>query len=149
MEAACYDIAYATVRGVQSHVSEACRAAAPAQMGIYWGIIGFGIAIVILGAILRPNANRARVAATARPAASTARNWLVSLPSATKGSSRRGNSKHRSSDSSAANGALGASPPQALPAIGVLETPESRGGKAPLDGHFGDLSCESTADFLP
>jgi hypothetical protein len=52
-DAAGYDIAYAMTRGVQSHVAEACRAAAPAQTGIYWGIIGFGIAIVILGVVLR------------------------------------------------------------------------------------------------
>lgn len=58
MEAAGYDIAYATATGRQSNMSEACSAAAPGQTGIYWGIIGFGLAIVILGAVLRSIANR-------------------------------------------------------------------------------------------
>ncbi len=71
-KAAGYDIAYAMARGVQSHVAEACRAAAPAQSGIYWGIIGFGIAIVILGVVLRSAANRNPAAAIAPPSASIA-----------------------------------------------------------------------------
>jgi hypothetical protein len=71
-EAAGYDIAYATVRGVQSHVADACRAAAPGQTGIYWGIIGFGIAIVILGVVLRSIASRQPAAAAAQPAVSVA-----------------------------------------------------------------------------
>jgi hypothetical protein len=52
-EAAGYDIAYAMTTGARSYVADACRAAAPGQMGIYFGIIGFGIAIVILGVLLR------------------------------------------------------------------------------------------------
>lgn len=63
LEAAGYDIAYATARGVRSGVSDACIAAAPAQMGIYFGIIGFGIAIVILGVVLRSNRKPAVVPA--------------------------------------------------------------------------------------
>lgn len=65
-EAAGYDIAYATSTGRQSYMSDACSAAAPGQTGIYWGIIGFGIAIVILGAVLRSVANR-RPAVVAAP----------------------------------------------------------------------------------
>lgn len=72
MEAAGYDIAYATARGVQSHVADACQAAAPGQTGIYWGIIGFGIAVLILGVVLRSNANRVPAASTSSPAVSTA-----------------------------------------------------------------------------
>lgn len=78
LEAAGYDIAYATVNGVQSHVADACRAAAPAQMGIYWGIIGFGIAIVILGVVLRSAANRTPAIAGFGPTVSTAKE-LTSL----------------------------------------------------------------------
>lgn len=52
MEAAGYDIAMA-MSGDVSNASEACRAAAPGQQGIYFGIIGFGIAVLILGIVLR------------------------------------------------------------------------------------------------
>lgn len=71
MEAAGYDIAYATSTGRQGGMSDACSAAAPGQTGIYWGIIGFGIAIVILGAVLRSVANR-QPAVVAAPAVSVA-----------------------------------------------------------------------------
>lgn len=69
--AAGYDIASAMVNGVQSHAAKAGRAAAPAQTGIYWGIIGFGVAIIILGFGLR-SMNRRTVVATRGLAASTA-----------------------------------------------------------------------------
>lgn len=69
--AAGYDIAYAMTTGAQSHVADACRAAAPGQTGIYWGIIGFGVAIVILGVVLRSAANR-KPAIVAAPAVSVA-----------------------------------------------------------------------------
>lgn len=72
MEATAYDIAHATVLGIPSYAAEACRAAAPGQTGIYWGIIGFGIAIVILGAVLRSLANRQPATAAAPPAVSVA-----------------------------------------------------------------------------
>lgn len=63
MDAAGYDIAYVMTNGVQSYVSEACLAAAPGQTGIYFGIIGFGIAVVILGVVLRSSAGRNPAAA--------------------------------------------------------------------------------------
>lgn len=65
MDAAGYDIAYATTKAVLSYASEACTAAAPGQRGIYWAIIGSGIAIVILGVVLRSTAGRAAAAAPA------------------------------------------------------------------------------------
>ncbi|MHA7289537.1 SHOCT domain-containing protein [Arthrobacter sp. MDT3-24] len=46
-------------------MSEAYSAAAPGQTGIYWGIIGFGLAIVTLGAVLRSVANRQPAVVTA------------------------------------------------------------------------------------
>jgi Short C-terminal domain len=71
IEAAGYDIAYAISKGAQIHTADACRAAAPGQTGIYWGIIGFGIAIVILGVVLKSAATR-RVVAAPVPAVSVA-----------------------------------------------------------------------------
>lgn len=50
-EAAGYDMASAFA-GRITHAVDACDAAAPAQVGIYLAIIGFGLAIIILGVVL-------------------------------------------------------------------------------------------------
>lgn len=47
------DIANAMVSGRRTNYSGICEAAAGQQSVIYWGIIGFGAAVVILGAVLR------------------------------------------------------------------------------------------------
>lgn len=64
-EASGYDIAQAMQNGLRTYAADACAAAAPAQAGIYWGIVGFGIAVVILGAVLRALAKQQPVAAPA------------------------------------------------------------------------------------
>lgn len=67
-----YDIAYAMSGAGRSYLSDACTAAAPGQRGIYFGIIGFGVAVVILGVVLRSVASRKPDVTTARPAVSVA-----------------------------------------------------------------------------
>lgn len=69
--AAGADIAFAMRNGYSSHLADACRAAAPGQMGIYFGIIGFGVAIVILGIVLR-STRRAGAQPVAAPTYSVA-----------------------------------------------------------------------------
>ncbi|WP_422759253.1 SHOCT domain-containing protein [Paenarthrobacter sp. C1] len=53
ISAAGYDIAKATATGIKSNYMEQCQFAAAQQSGIYWGIMAFGAAIVILGLVLR------------------------------------------------------------------------------------------------
>lgn len=48
-----HDIAYALSGAGRSYLADACVAAAPGQRGIYWGIIGFGLAMVMFGILLR------------------------------------------------------------------------------------------------
>ncbi|MCQ9162959.1 SHOCT domain-containing protein [Arthrobacter sp. STN4] len=68
-KAAGEDIANA-MNGKLTHVADACAAAAPAQMGVYWAIIGFGAAIVILGIVLNSVAQRPPVVVGQQPVAS-------------------------------------------------------------------------------
>ncbi|MDQ0769573.1 hypothetical protein QF031_002322 [Pseudarthrobacter defluvii] len=69
--AAGADIANA-MHGRTANYSGACRAAAGQQSAIYWGIIGFGAAVIILGLVLRTVLGR-------RPQVNPSRNVTAEL----------------------------------------------------------------------